>query len=78
MGDPGGVSIGWRLGVAGFGNRTNAGGPTATMRESFDIARREFADVGLVVERLIETDFEQLKERLDAAGVPWSPGRGPL
>jgi len=65
-----------RLNVAGFGNRSNAYGPTATQRMSLEIAENEFAEVKQALDQLIDVEMTGLRERLDAAGVPWSPGRG--
>ncbi len=76
MGDTGPVPITQRLGAAGFGARSTAYGPTATQKRSLEIADEEFADIGRALDRLIDTEFRVLKEKLDAAGVPWTPGRG--
>jgi hypothetical protein len=40
-----------------------------------EIAERLFTEVRRELDRL-EADFTALQERLDAAGVPWTPGRG--
>lgn len=76
MGDPGPVPISRRLYTAGYGARTSAYGPTATQQRSLEIADEEFAEVGRELDRLIDTKFRVLKNKLDAAGVPWTPGRG--
>lgn len=76
MGDPGPVPIDRRLHAAGFGARATAHGPTATQSRSLQIADEDFAEVGPTLDRLIDTEFRALKEKLDAAGVPWTPGRG--
>ncbi len=75
MGDPGPVPVTDRIYVAGWGDRTSAHGPTQTQRDSFDIAKEEYADISGTLNRLIEVEFFGLKERLDEAGVPWTPGR---
>jgi photosystem II stability/assembly factor-like uncharacterized protein len=74
-GDPGPVSISRRVQVVVFGNRYSTHGPTATHTRSLAIAEEEFADVRRQLDRLIETDLPALEQRLDAAGVPWTPGR---
>ena len=76
LGDPGPVSISRRLGVAFLGTNWSSYGPTPTHRESFEIARDGFAELAAELETLVETDLPALEERLDAAGVPWTPGRG--
>jgi len=76
MGDAQPVSISRRLNVAGFGNTKNAYGPTGTQRTSLEIAEAEFAEVKQALDQLLEVELAGLKERLNAAGVPWSPGRG--
>ncbi len=77
MGDTTGpIPISARLMAAGFGARSTAYGPTATQLRSLEIAHEEFAEVGRALDRLIDTEFRALKNKLDAAGVPWTPGRG--
>ena len=77
MGDTTGpVPISARLMAAGFGARSTAYGPTATQLRSLEIAHEEFAEVGRALDRLIDTELRVLKNKLDAAGVPWTPGRG--
>jgi hypothetical protein len=76
MGDPGPMSIDHRLGVAGEGARETAYGPTETQARNMEIATEEFAEVGRALDQLIDQEFRALKEKLDAAGVPWTPGRG--
>jgi hypothetical protein len=76
MGETQPVPISRRLNVAGFGNTQNAYGPTGTQRMSLDIAEEEFGEVRKALDELIDTDMAGLRESLDKAGVPWSPGRG--
>lgn len=76
MSDPGPAPISGRLGSASAGVREAAYGPTATQSRSLDIADEEFAEVGSALDRLIDVEFRALREKLDAAGVPWTPGRG--
>jgi hypothetical protein len=76
MGDIGPVPISSRLGAAGFGARTTAYGPTSIQIRSLEIADEEFAEVGRTLDRLINTDLRAPMDKLDAAGVPWTPGRG--
>ncbi|MEE9291445.1 MAG: glycosyl hydrolase, partial [Acidobacteriota bacterium] len=76
MGDPGPMPIDHRVDVAGRGARASAYGPTTTQAQNMEIAEREFKEVGRALDRLFDREFTALKEKLDAAGVPWTPGRG--
>ena len=40
------------------------------------IARALYIDVKAQLTALFDEDYAQLKAALDAAAVPWSPGRG--
>ena len=75
-GDPGPVSVSRRLEVAVDGSLFSTYGPTRTHRESLDIAHREFAALRGELDRMIREELPALERRLDAAGVPWTPGRG--
>jgi hypothetical protein len=75
MGDSGPVSIARRLEVAGMGTRSSTYGPTPTHRRSLEIAEEQFAEVRRDLDRLIRTELPALETKLDAAGVPWTPGR---
>jgi photosystem II stability/assembly factor-like uncharacterized protein len=76
MGDPGPVSIKRRIQVVLTGNQVSTYGPTPTHRRSLEIAIETFAEVRAELERLLEVELPALEGRLDAAGVPWTPGRG--
>jgi photosystem II stability/assembly factor-like uncharacterized protein len=76
MGDPGPVPVSSRLSVAGSGTRTSAYGPTPTHRRSLEIAQEEFSQIYGELEDLVAGQFNALQEKLDGAGVPWTPGRG--
>jgi hypothetical protein len=41
-----------------------------------EIAESEFSGVKDRMERLSDSDLPALRRELDAAGVPWTPGRG--
>ena len=64
-----------RLFHARFVANAGAYGPTPEQRQSFDIAKRAY---DASVDRLngLVAEYTALGEALDAAGVPWSPGRG--
>ena len=65
-----------RLFHAGFVSTSNAYGPTPSQRESLRIARDLYDDVSRQLSNLVDVEYAGLKVALDAAGVPWSPGRG--
>jgi hypothetical protein len=75
-GDPGPVSIKRRIQVVLTGNQVSTYGPTPTHRRSLEIATEQFAEVRAELDRLLEVDLPALENELDAAGVPWTPGRG--
>ena len=74
-GEPGPISIARRLGVALGGNTNSLHGPTATHRMSAEIARTQFAALKRDLRQLLDVDLENLEAKIDAAGVPWTPGR---
>ncbi len=67
-----------RLSHAAYNPNTNAYGPTDTQRESLSIAQEEYGDIGGKLTQLIDQEYRTLLDALDAAGVPWTPGRGVL
>ncbi len=75
LNDPGPVSIHRRLDVAHMGVGWSTYGPTPTHRMSFDIATRQFGELKTQLDQLVKTDLPALETKLEAAGVPWSPGR---
>lgn len=74
--DAGPVSISRRVSVAMMGTFRSTYGPTATHRQSVEIAEREFAEIEAGIRRISDVDLQNLREGLDQAGVPWTPGRG--
>ena len=61
---------------ARFSPQMNAHGPTPAQRESYAIGRRLYDDVTGELDALIDREYAALKDALDAASVPWTPGRG--
>ena len=49
---------------------------TTTHERSYDIAAAAFEGVLRRLRTLVETDLARLYEAMEAAGVPWTPGRG--
>jgi hypothetical protein len=78
FGDRGPLSVRARLQYAGYDPNRNAYGPTPTQRETFAIARDAYAVIGSELTQLIDAEYAALLQALDAAGVPWTPGRGVL
>ncbi len=76
FGEPIPPSITRRLRVVLAGNRASTYGPTPTHLRSYEIAVEELGEVRRELVQLIETDLKALEEKLEAAGVPWTPGRG--
>jgi len=74
--EEGPVSISQRLNVAVMGNFRSTYGPTPMHLRTVEIATAEFADVKARMERLTDSELPSLRRDLDAAGVPWTPGRG--
>jgi len=74
-GDEGPVSISRRLEVAVMGTFRSTYGPTPTHIRSVEIAELEFAGVKSSIQRISEVEMPVLREELNNAGVPWTPGR---
>ena len=70
------VSVAGRLSAANLSPHWNAHGPTQTHRETVQVARQIYGEVAAALATLIDSDYASLKNALDAARVPWSPGRG--
>jgi hypothetical protein len=75
MADPGPVSIQRRLEVANMGTRSSTYGPTPTHRRSLEIARERIDELRQELDPLLGEDLPALEQKLDEAGVPWTPGR---
>ena len=74
--DQGPVSIADRLGVASIGTSYSTRGPTPTHRESVRIAEGMLAELRSDLTEALG-ELRELEGELDAAGVPWTPGRSP-
>ena len=73
--DPAEMSVQARLWHARFDATSSAHGPTAAQQESYRIARELYDEISAELTRLVETDYAGLKEAMDTARVPWTPGR---
>jgi hypothetical protein len=76
IGEPMPHTIGRRLSAASMGSMLSTYGPTPSHRQTLAIAQEELEEVKQGLEQLIEVDLPAFEERLEAAGVPWTPGRG--
>ena len=54
----------------------DAYGPTPAHRVSLRIARDLYDEVNQQLSNLVDVEYAGLRVAMDAAGVPWSPGRG--
>ncbi|MCZ6854606.1 MAG: glycosyl hydrolase [Gammaproteobacteria bacterium] len=70
------VTLESRLWHSRFEGRLNAYGPTPAQRKSLEIARALHNEVTNQLTELINDEYSDLKKALDAASVPWTPGRG--
>ena len=64
-----------RLSHAHYRPKTTAYGPTQTQMDSLEIAQEVFDSVSKNLTILIDEEYKILKTDLDAAKVPWTPGR---
>jgi len=52
--------------------------PTQTMRDQYEIAKREIDPVYTRLKKLSEVEIPELEKGLEAANAPWTPGRFPV
>jgi photosystem II stability/assembly factor-like uncharacterized protein len=74
--EEGPVSISQRLNVALMGTFRSTYGPTPTHERMVEIAEDQFAGVKARLQQLSEGEMPALRRDLNAAAVPWTPGRG--
>jgi hypothetical protein len=75
FGHPQVPTVSRRLRVASMGGGMSDYGPTATHRRSLEIAAAEFGEIEVDLRQLIDVDLSALEAQMEAAGVPWTPGR---
>ncbi|MEM9403053.1 MAG: glycosyl hydrolase [Pseudomonadota bacterium] len=68
------MTVANRLFHARFAPGTNVYGPTPAQRESFRIGRALYDEVVSELDA-INAEYDALKQAMDAARVPWTPGR---
>ncbi len=69
------VPLSTRIWHARFDPSSSAYGPTPEQRESLRIGRDLYEDVTKELTELFDVAYAGLKEALDSARVPWTPGR---
>jgi hypothetical protein len=75
MGEARSPTVSSRLRVASGSDGQSDYGPTAMHRRAFEIATDEFAVIQSELRQLLEVELPALEEKMEAAGVPWTPGR---
>jgi photosystem II stability/assembly factor-like uncharacterized protein len=68
-------SIAERLRYAGASDGQSDYGPTASHRRAFEIAGAELGALLPELKQLLEIELPALEAKMEAAGVPWTPGR---
>jgi hypothetical protein len=68
-------SIVQRARLAYTGGLYSPFGPTQTHRQAYQIAGEQFQQLRSELDPLLDVELAQLKQKLDAAGVPWTTGR---
>jgi photosystem II stability/assembly factor-like uncharacterized protein len=76
IGEPMPHTIDRRLSAASIGTTLSTYGPTPNLQQTLAIAQEELMEVKEGLEHLLEVDLPAFEEQLEAAGVPWTPGRG--
>ncbi len=74
--EPGMPGIVGRVQTVVGGQWSNSSSPTGTQREQLDLASDLFGSMVEDLRQLVDVDLPNLQDRLEAADVPWTPGRG--
>ncbi len=69
------MTVSARLWHAGFEFSAGAYGPTPEQRDSLRIGRALYDEIVTELDQLVNKEYAGLKEAMDAARVPWTPGR---
>ena len=69
------MSVLARLWHARFDPSSNAYGPTPSQQESLRIARKLYDATVAELRQLVDVEYDGLKEAMDTARVPYTPGR---
>ncbi|MDE2973469.1 MAG: glycosyl hydrolase [Gemmatimonadota bacterium] len=76
LNQPGAPSIMGRIGQVAWGHWGTRQEPTETQRASLAVAREGFSEVAAALGSLLRDDLAALERDMEAAGAPWTPGRG--
>jgi hypothetical protein len=71
------TSIQSRVQSIAFGTRNMVSAPTGTQQLNYQVAAAEFAAEFAQLKTLLDTGLKRFEQQLDAAGVPFTPGRMP-
>ena len=74
--EPGMPGILSRVQTVVSGHWSSTYGPTNSHRRSYEIAAEEYGALQDDLRKLVEQDVAELGRKLEAAGAPWTPGRG--
>ena len=64
-----------RIGDIVYEQKYSTSAPTKTHRESYAIAKEEFAPIKDKIMKLYKTDMANLEKMLEQVGAPYTPGR---
>ena len=74
FGEPEVPSVQSRIGVVFLGNRWSLYGPTPTHERSLELAESGLSEIRGELSA-VSSELQEIEDDLDAAGVPWTPGR---
>ena len=69
------MTVSVRLWHAGFNFSLGAYGPTPEQRDSLRIGRALYDEIIAELDQLMREEYVRLKDAMDTARVPWTPGR---
>lgn len=75
IGEKGTPTIRGRLGFAMSAVRMSTYGPTQNTRDTFEIAKREFAEIKTALENILDRKIPVIEKALMEAGAPWMEGQ---
>ncbi len=75
IGEPVATSLSDRVFALSLGNLFSTKGPTASHMQLYEFAKQGISDVTSQLNHVNDVLIQKLASDMDAAGVPWSPGR---